>query len=88
MPTVRDHELTRAQKRLAALLAVAELVGVASMWIGVYLALAWRPGAYLLVWGLVTTIAVHLAQGFSRYSLVMSRPWPEVKPLEDDDDDW
>jgi hypothetical protein len=33
-------------------------------------------------------IGGHLLMGVSEYRRVMRRPWPNVSPLEDDDDDW
>lgn len=81
-----NNPLSPAQTRIAVVLGIAELPAFLSMWIGVYLSLAWRPGAYVLVGGLTALIAVHLARGLFAYHLVMSRPWPKVAPLTDDDD--
>jgi len=35
----------------------------------------------------IATLAVHLGLGIAGYREVMNRPWPEVAPL-DDEDDW
>jgi hypothetical protein len=45
-----------------------------------------RWGAYLLVANLVVQIGFHLIVGGRAYREVMTRPWPKVAPL--DDDDW
>jgi hypothetical protein len=45
-----------------------------------------RWGAYVLVANLVVQIGFHLIVGGWAYRDVMTRPWPEVVPL--DDDDW
>jgi hypothetical protein len=46
-----------------------------------------RVGAYLAISGITATLAVHLGLGIAGYREVMNRPWPEVAPL-DDEDDW
>jgi hypothetical protein len=45
-----------------------------------------RWGAYVLVANLVVQIGFHLIIGRWAYRDVMTRPWPKVAPL--DDDDW
>ncbi len=45
-----------------------------------------RWGAYVLVANLVVQIGFHLIVGWWAYREVMTRPWPKVAPL--DDDDW
>jgi hypothetical protein len=50
-------------------------------------ALGWRPGAFLMLAAVCATIAGHLLVGVTEYRRVMRRPWPEVSPLEDDEDD-
>jgi len=55
--------------------------------VGVLAALAGhRWGAYVLVANLVVQIGSHLIVGAWAYREVMTRPWPKVAPL--DDDDW
>lgn len=55
--------------------------------IGIYASLlGWRPGAYLGLVGLAGHLLGHLAAAVGAYRRVMSRPWPEVPPLADDDD--
>lgn len=50
-------------------------------------ALRWKPGAYLLLIAVAGEIAAHLVVGVAEYRRVMSRPWPAVNPLGDDDED-
>jgi hypothetical protein len=45
-----------------------------------------RWGAYLLIANLAVQIGSHLLVGGWAYRDVMTRPWPKVAPL--DDDDW
>jgi hypothetical protein len=45
-------------------------------------------GAYLMLGGFFTHFFVELTIGVRAYRDVMSRPWPKVVPLSDDDDDW
>jgi hypothetical protein len=51
-------------------------------------ALGWRPGAYLLLTAVFGLLAGHLLAGLIEYRRIMRRPWPQVPPLTDDDDDW
>jgi hypothetical protein len=44
-----------------------------------------RWGAYLLILNVVVQISFHLMIGWWAYRDVMSRPWPKVTPLTDDD---
>jgi hypothetical protein len=44
-----------------------------------------RWGAYLLIANLVVQIGFHLIVGMQAYREVMTRPWPKVAPLYDDD---
>ncbi len=48
----------------------------------------WRPAAFILLAYLVTTIGLNLVIGAVEYRRTMSRPWPKVTALGDDDDDW
>ena len=48
--------------------------------------LGWHPGAYIAIGGMVCLIASHSLLGVIAYRRVMSRPWPKVAPLSDDDD--
>jgi hypothetical protein len=45
-------------------------------------------GIILTVGGVVAYFLLNLVVGVVGYRSVMRRPWPRVKPLEDDDDDW
>jgi hypothetical protein len=57
------------------------------MTVGLYGAAAgWRPGGFLMITALLGYIATHLLIGVTEYRRVMRRPWPEVAPLEDDDE--
>jgi hypothetical protein len=74
--------------RLAALIGVADNVFTLLMVVGAVSALAgWFPGIYLVLAGFGGHLAGHLLVGVAGYRDVMSRPWPQVSPL-DDDDDW
>ena len=46
----------------------------------------WRPGAVLMLTGLVALLLGHLAVGLQGYRRVMSRPWPRVPPLDDEEE--
>ena len=50
--------------------------------------LRWKVGIPILLVGFVGLIAIRLVAGVSLYRRVMSRPWPAVPPLEDEDDEW
>jgi len=45
----------------------------------------WRPGAYLMAAGLVALVAARTTIAVVEYRRVMSRPWPAVQPVADDD---
>jgi hypothetical protein len=47
-----------------------------------------RPGVFVMLAGFFGFVAGHLAMGLTEYHRIMSRPWPEVSPLDDDEDDW
>ena len=56
---------------------------------GLFTALAGdRLGAYFLLAGFGMQIGVDLLLGALSYRDAMSRPWPNVAPREDEDDDW
>jgi hypothetical protein len=50
-------------------------------------ALGYVVGAYLLVCGLLIQLSFNVLVGVTSYGDVMNRPWPQVTPL-DEDDDW
>jgi hypothetical protein len=50
--------------------------------------LGWRPGAWIMVGAVCERIASNVLAAVAAYREVMSRPWPAVPPLTDDDDDW
>jgi hypothetical protein len=47
--------------------------------------LDWRPGAFLAIGGLTALIGSRCTLAIIEYRRVMSRPWPKVPPLRDDD---
>jgi hypothetical protein len=59
------------------------------MMIGLYgAAFGWRPSAYFMITALLGYIVMHLLMGITEYRRVMRRPWPQVPPIDDDDDWW
>jgi hypothetical protein len=57
-----------------------------ALMIGLYAGLLqWRPAAFILIGAICAQIATHVALGVSSYRHVMSRPWPKVPPIADDD---
>ena len=46
----------------------------------------WRPGVVIMLAGFVGTLAAHLLVGISGYRRAMRRPWPDVRPLVDEDE--
>jgi hypothetical protein len=44
-----------------------------------------RVAGYVLIAGLAVRIAAHVLTGIGRYRAAMSRPWPAVAPVADDD---
>ena len=72
----------------AVLVASLSPLWLIVMMAGLYgAAFGWRPGAYLMITGLLGDIVGHLLIGITEYRRVMRRPWPQVAPL-DDDDEW
>lgn len=47
----------------------------------------WKPGAYVMIAGLAIIVWGHVIVGVLGYLDVMSRPWPRVTPI-DDEDEW
>jgi hypothetical protein len=45
----------------------------------------WRGGVFLAVGAALAGLGAHVARGIASYRRVMSRPWPRVQPLADDD---
>ena len=70
-----------AARALGSILSVL-LIG------GACVAVLWTPGIYLALGALTVYFALNLVVGVVGYRRLMSRPWPQVPPLEDDDDDW
>jgi hypothetical protein len=69
-------------------LELGYLVALAALLSGVFAAmLEARFGAYLLLVGFGGQLALDLLIGAAAYRETMRRPWPDVAPL-DDDDDW
>jgi hypothetical protein len=46
----------------------------------------WALGAVIALAAVAVTGAIHIGVGIWSYRTVMRRPWPEVRPLPDDDD--
>jgi hypothetical protein len=80
-PSDRPSGLVLAIARLGLLWAALLLAG------GYAAAFGWRPGAILILTGFLGNLVGNLVTGFAEYRRVMSRPWPEVSPVEDDEDD-
>lgn len=49
-------------------------------------AFGWRPGAMLMIGAVAGKVLLHVTAGLIHYRATMQRPWPKVRPLEDDDD--
>ncbi len=45
-----------------------------------------RVGAWVMLGAVIGFLLSHLAIGLISYQRTMSRPWPKVRPLVDDDD--
>ncbi len=72
--------LYSAYRVVAPLLMLMMMVGFFTS------ALRWKPGAYLLIAAATGQITAHLVVGLTEYRRVMSRPWPKVRPVDDEDD--
>lgn len=70
------YRLWNVASRLCQLVIAAGICGALAHW---------RPGAYLMGAGLVLLIVARVAIALVEYRRVMSRPWPAVAPLADDD---
>jgi hypothetical protein len=54
---------------------------------GAFLAVAaWRPAAVIMIGAFTLGVAAHVALAVVKYRRTMTRPWPKVQPLPDDDD--
>jgi hypothetical protein len=73
-----------------AIRAAASARGVFSavLVVGALTSVFWRPGVVLLLTGLAGVLAAQLVVGITAYRRAMRRPWPAVRPLESDEDDW
>jgi hypothetical protein len=73
--------------RLRAVFVWVNLVTPGALVVAAYGALLeWKPAAYMLVAALTVLVLANLGVGVLAYRGVMSRPWPAVRPLGDDDD--
>jgi hypothetical protein len=73
--------------RRAVAAAGPRLAGMVAMLSGVYAAaLGVAAGPWIAVLGFVGLMVLDLALGIGGYRAGMRRPWPDVAPLEDDDD--
>jgi hypothetical protein len=57
------------------------------LYAGAFGGILWRPGIFVALGAFGAIVTIHLIVGYLAYRSVMSRPWPRVKPL-DDNDDW
>ena len=64
------------------MLLLALIVGICAALLGR------RWGAYLAVGSITIRFYAYLIGALWAYHKTMSRPWPKVAPLDDDDDDW
>jgi hypothetical protein len=81
---MEDHDRPAAIAVAAAYLAY---VWTALLCVGGFgAAVGWRPGVVLMLAGVIGFVAGHLIMGVTEYRRIMRRPWPKVRPLEDDDD--
>jgi len=77
----------QAPPPLLRLWRIVGLLNMPAFIVGGFAAVAsHRWGAYVLIANLVVQIGSHLMVGAWAYREVMTRPWPKVAPL--DDDDW
>ena len=82
MPTMDHAEVGR----LARTGGFVDLAALAALVAGAFGAAdGWVLAALLLLGGLVARLANHLVVGVAGYRWTMSHPWPQVRPLEDDD---
>jgi hypothetical protein len=80
---------TRHDPALHRLWRWLDAVGTGVILGGIYAAAAgWRPAAWILIASVTTLVAGHIWISTAAYRRTMSRPWPRVEPLPDDDDDW
>ena len=71
-----ERALTAAEWPLMGLTVVGAWAAVVS---------EWRAGAFVVVGAVVAGIGARVVRGVVSYRRVMSRPWPAVRPLPDDD---
>ena len=74
-------------KFVGATYAALSLAAMLSIYVGLGSAvvLSWRPGVFITIGFLTAQFLAQIALGVIGYRAVMSRPWPKVKPLADDD---
>jgi hypothetical protein len=83
---VPGNETSGGWSRGAALASGAAVLLVLA---AIVLALLGRGGGALLALLLVTAfVLLSVGAAVAAYQRAMSRPWPRVKPLRDEDDDW
>jgi hypothetical protein len=81
---VETHDRTPFLVASAWAGAAFELLLLAAMYAA---ALGWRPAAFVMLAAAFGQGGLHLGVGVVMYRATMSRPWPSVPSL-DDDDDW
>jgi hypothetical protein len=75
-------------RRIAGIYRIGNPFMLCLLTVGVYgSAFSWRPGAFLMLTAVSGYVVLHLGAGFAAYRDAMTRPWPKVPPV-DDDDDW
>jgi len=74
---------------LERVLAYADVGFVVVLVGGAYAAaLGWRPGIFYMLAAFGGPVVGHVVQGVASYRRVMAAPWPGVRPLSPDEDDW
>ena len=74
-------------RRIARLYRFGNPLMLGLLVVGAYSsAFSWRPGAFFMLGSVCGYVALHLTAGLAAYRDAMTRPWPKVPPLEDDDD--
>ena len=76
----------KRERRLGIAWAAVLLTSLVLIIVGGYAsAFGWRPGALLLIAALAIRTFANLTVGLTMYRATMTRPWPEVAPIDDDE---
>jgi hypothetical protein len=83
----RPPDAAGRHRAAAALGGILSLLLIVGALVALVVGPVWLLLAFLLVYagGL---FVLHLAIGIGSYRSVMRREWPDVEPLDDEDDDW